>query len=207
MRMTRLTTIARTGRRMKRSVNFMACLSGSRAAASSSGVRLATALSTMTREPLRSLKAPALTTSSPAFTPSTIGDEVAARARRRGRTAGARSSPACRRAVAGARRLRPRRRRPSRRTTRARARSPGRRRRCASPARTTATFTNMPGRSFSSVFGTAARSLIVRVVGVDRRDRRPRSCPSRGGARSRRSIVTRTGMPIVDLARGAAAAA
>ena len=82
MMMTRLTTIARTGRRMKMSVNFMARLSGSRGGARAAA-SACTSLSTTTGEPLRSLNAPALTTSCPAVTPSTIATKSPRAAPRR----------------------------------------------------------------------------------------------------------------------------
>ena len=76
MRITRLTTIARTGRLTKRSVN--ACqLSSGFGAGSLDGCTL---LFTRTAAPLRSLNTPDVTTSSPGFTPEADADLIAARA-------------------------------------------------------------------------------------------------------------------------------
>ena len=68
IRMTRLTTIARTGRLTKRSVNRISC-----PPASARGLLAGcTLLLTSTAAPLRSLKTPEVTTSSPGLTPETI---------------------------------------------------------------------------------------------------------------------------------------
>ena len=67
IRMTRLTTIARTGRRTKRSVNdFTLAVLRLRAPGC---CRAGTALLTWTAAPLRSLKTPEVTTVSPDLTP------------------------------------------------------------------------------------------------------------------------------------------
>ncbi len=66
-RMTRLTTTASTGRRTKRSVNFIYRSSG-RGDGLLPGCTL---LFTNTAAPVRSLKTPDVTTSSPGFTPDT----------------------------------------------------------------------------------------------------------------------------------------
>ena len=102
MMITRLTTIASTGRRMKRSVSFMAPQRFSRLRRELRA-SACTSLLTTTGELLRSLKAPALTTSCPAVDAVGDRDEVAARRAECARTAGARPSPACRRALVAAR--------------------------------------------------------------------------------------------------------
>ena len=183
-------------------------VSGSRGAgrARASGLTL---LSTTTGASLRSLNAPALTTSCPALTPLATA------------TKSPRASPSAHellardldrlavRRLGHAGRVRLLRLDHEHRVAVRRVHDRGRAARrppAAAPAAPPATLTNMPGRSLSSCSGIAGAEL-ARCASSGRRSGRSRVIVPSAAAAAAPSIVTRTGMPDADGAPAPPAAA